>query len=197
MPIRRRRYKKNARAYYVPAIYRRRTATTNYFRIKIDYIDRIYPFQSTSPAGLYYQFAHGGGQNASTILTVADILTGNSQFAKLADVFAMCKLRAVSIECSPSDAAGNLAYPVCVCYFNSELLAPTYAQIAECPAGMMLDATKKKTKYVSLLGNTGDWVPVATASFPGRFAVGQEFASGGTGFNLKISLYMIFKQSLI
>lgn len=196
MPIRRRRYKKNVKS-YVPSIYRRRTATTNYFRMKIDYIDRIAPFQSTSPAGLYYQFAHGTGVNANTILTIAEILTGNSQFAKLADVFAMCKLRAVSIECSPANAAGTLDYPVTVCYFNSELLAPTYAQITECPSGMMLDATKKKTKYVSLLGNSGDWVPVAAASFLGRFAVGQEYASGGTSFNLKISLYMIFKQSLI
>ena len=196
MPIRRRRYKKNVKS-YVPSIYRRRSATTNYFRMKIDYIDRIAAFSDTPPVNLYYKFAFGGGSNANAILTVADILTGNSQFAKLADVFAMCKLRAVSIEAAPADAAGQLPYPVSVCYFNSEVLAPTYAQIAECPAGMMLDATKKKTKYVSLLGNTADWVPVAAASFLGRFAVGQEFSSGGLGFNVKISLYMVFKQSLI
>ena len=198
MPIRRRRYKRNARTYYVPSIYRRRSAsTTNYFKIKIDYIDRVIPITLTTPAGTWLQFAHGSGANPSSLLTVNEILTGNSQFARLADVFAMCKLRAVSMEFAPSNATGSLPIPVCACYFNSDIQAPTYAQIAECPAGMMLDAIKKKTKYVSLLGNTGDWSPVDPASFPGKFAIGQEYQSNGVSFNVKISLYLIFKQSLI
>ena len=200
MPIRRRRYKRNARTYYVPSIYRRRSAfTSNYIRCKIDVVDMMGAFMSGG-GGLEYTFAHGDGQNASSIYTISDMLVGNAQFVKLSSVFALCKLKGISVEVIPIGESALLQYPVSMAYFNSDQIGITYAQVNENPNSMLLDPTKRKYKYISLLGNTGDWRPVSAGSFDGRLIVEQLAPFSGltqayAKFSVKISLFMIFKQA--
>lgn len=201
MPIRRRNYKRNARRAYVPSIYRRRSAfTSNYIRCKIDVVDMIGAFMSGGSGGLEYTFAHGDGQNASSIYTISDMLVGNAQFLKLSSVFALCKLKGISVEVIPIGDSALLQYPVSMAYFNSDQIGITYAMVNENPNSMLLDPTKRKYKYISLLGNTGDWRPVSAGSFDGRLIVEQLAPFAGqtqsfAKFSVKISLFMIFKQA--
>lgn len=200
MPIRRRRYKRNARRAYVPSIYRRRSAfTSNYIRCKIDVVDMIGPFLSGT-GGIDYAFAHGDGTNASGIYTISDMLSGNAQFVKLSTVFSLCKIKGISVELIPIGADKMITLPVCMAYFNSDLIGITYAQCCENPNSLMLDPNARKYKYISLLGNTGDWKPVGAGSFDGRFLLEQMHAmQGGSDnvrFTVKFSLFMIFKQAL-
>ena len=201
MPIRRRRYKRNARTYYVPSIYRRRSAfTSNYIRCKIDIVDMIGPFLTPSAGGFDFVFAHGDGTNASSVYTISDMLVGNSQFVKLATVFAYCKLKGISVEMIPIGEGKLLSYPVSMAYFNSDQIGITFAQVNENPNCMLLDPTKRKYKYISLLGDSGDWKPVSAGSFDGRFIIEQLMpvpsSTENARFSIKISLFMIFKQAL-
>lgn len=204
MPIRRRNYKRNARRAYVPSIYRRRSAfTSNYLRCKIDVVDTIGAFMSSVSGGFDVVFAHGDGQNASSIYTISDMLVGNAQFVKLSGVFAYCKLKGISVEMIPIGEKQVLAWPVSMAYFNSDQIGISYAQVNENPNCMVLDPTKRKYKYISLLGDAGDWKPVSAGSFDGRFIIEQLTPfPGGAGaqndfakFTIKISLFMIFKQA--
>lgn len=200
MPIRRRNYKRNARRAYVPSIYRRRSAfTSNYIRCKIDIVDMIGPFLTPSAGGFDFVFAHGDGQNASSIYTISDMLVGNSQFNKLATVFALCKIKGISVELVPIGDSVYLQYPVSMAYFNSDQIGITFAQVNENPNMMLLDPTKRKYKYISLLGDAGDWKPVSAGSYDGRFIVEQLAPASGDAkarFSVKFSIFMIFKQAL-
>lgn len=201
MPIRRRNYKRNARRAYVPSIYRRRSAfTSNYIRCKIDVVDMIGPFLSPSGSGVDYAFAHGDGTNASGVYTISDMLSGNAQFVKLASVFSLCKIKGISVELIPISETKMLSLPVSMAYFNSDMIGISYAQVNENPNAIMLDPNRRKYKYISLYGNTGDWKPVVSGSFDGRFICEQlqpmQGGSSNVRFTVKFSLFMIFKQAL-
>ena len=127
------------------------------------------------------------------------MLVGNSQFAKLATVFALCKIKGISVEMIPTGEGRLLSWPVTMAYFNSDQIG-TFAQVNENPNCVMLDPNKRKYKYISLLGDTGDWKPVSAGSFDGRFIIEQQMPvpndNHNAKFNIKFSIYMIFKQAL-
>lgn len=187
---RRRRHARRARRV---AIYRNRSQY-NYFRNKIDYIVTVNAiFNASTPA-------YGFVEVSSDKLTVTDMLTASSTFARFGDCFALCKLKGIAMEVVPTGVNTQMGQPVSVylSYFNNSTDNPTAEQIRENPNSTVLVPLQKSHKYISLLGDTGDWSAVSAAAFHGRFFCWSNWSGTGAvpSWSINFRLYFVYKMSL-
>lgn len=192
MPIRRRRYKKNARRAYVPSIYRRRFTSTKYMRVALDFISQL-----GKTTGYVYE------NSASPIWTVESMLSGSDAWTDYAKVFSFAKLNALAISVTPSSSCNanvNSPYYVCVAYMAREGENPTLEVVRENPSCMILSPLEKSYKYVNLCGNTAEWVPFSYQRFGGRMVAASNVnptVSPTLTWTVKVTLYFVFKLPLI
>lgn len=202
-----RRYRKYFRRY--------KSISSNYFRVKVEYIDRLIyvPYNPLDSGAV----ANGGhiiflNRNAQAELVnkqfvgLNNIQAAYSLDASLSSIFSYYRPTGIRVEVVPEARNSNL--PLTFTYNNISYNVPVYYQVLSYRAGnstaqtlaeakannqsIVLNANQKTTRYWRVYGTTTAYAPT-TSSFSGGFTVINEYPTGGSENDQRTRAMMVYQ----
>lgn len=189
------------RRYYRRYYRRYKNISMNYFRVKIEYNDRVHFSGENEQVEWNSRMAQQVPANRQ-LLTLAVIFNAYTYLNTLAGLFSYWKITGIRIEIIPE--ARNNAIPsntdekyVMISYRAGNNTLQTFNEVKANNQSITLDPINKISRYWRTYNATGAWLSTDTA-FDGAFTV---FANENStyltqpSYKVKINIYVIYKQS--
>lgn len=205
---------KTKKKYYRKSFKRYKSVSSNYLRVKVEYMDRIiwpdYPVGDNRAYDLGYCYwvlrGNAVGQDQQVVVTLGDVGTQYSYNASLQALFSYYRPTGIRIEAVPDSR--NAALPSSVNINNQSYSVPfpmtmisyrmgsnasqTLGEAKANNQSMVLNSQQKVARYWRVHGATTAYA-VTTASFTGAFTVRNEYDTANTDEGRRHRSLMVYR----
>lgn len=179
----------------------RQVASRNYFKVKIEYYDKIQFGQNGNPARpIFLGPQVGPDYPSASIITLTRIFQQYQNGTTLANLFTYWRPLGLSVEVMPESDVGKVItneIPTYVCFRAGSNDAVTLREMKAINQNILLDSRNRQRRYWKLFGMYGDWWN-SGAIMSGGISVNAE-TDGENGsqpsWKIRVNLYVIYKQS--
>lgn len=206
--------KTKRKKYYRKTFRRYKNVSSNYLRVKVEYVDRIvfpdHDVGSQAAEDLGYCYwklrENQAGQDAKCVVNLGDIGTQYSYNAVLQSLFSYYRPTGVRIEAIPDSRNSGLAssivvgnntftypYPyVMIAYRMGNNASQTLGEVKANNQSILLNTQQKVTRYWRVHGGTTAYA-ATTSSFSGAFTVRNDYNSNNDAAGRRDRALMVYR----